>query len=128
MLLGGQGRWRRGLGVETVVEIGSDDTQLVIFGDGDLTALINGEEPIAAFDFLGPTIRPRTSARAAARERIPPQQCAHARTAIPRLWKQQIEKRLDIECVDRAVAVHIRQIDVAVGKPACVFVRIEKRQ
>ncbi|MFQ5423125.1 MAG: hydantoinase B/oxoprolinase family protein [Phycisphaerae bacterium] len=32
----GPGRWRGGLGVETVFEIGSDDTQLVIFGDGDV--------------------------------------------------------------------------------------------
>ena len=35
MLLDVQGRWRSGLGVETVFEIGSDDTHLVIFGDGD---------------------------------------------------------------------------------------------
>jgi N-methylhydantoinase B len=32
----GPGRWRGGLGVETVFRIGSDDTQLVIFGDGDV--------------------------------------------------------------------------------------------
>ena len=32
----GPGRWRGGLGVETVFEIGADDTQLVIFGDGDV--------------------------------------------------------------------------------------------
>ncbi len=32
----GAGRWRGGLGVETVIEIGSDDTQVVIFGDGDV--------------------------------------------------------------------------------------------
>jgi len=31
----GAGQWRGGLGVETVFEIGSDDTQLVTFGDGD---------------------------------------------------------------------------------------------
>jgi N-methylhydantoinase B len=31
----GTGQWRGGLGVETVFEIGSDDTQLVTFGDGD---------------------------------------------------------------------------------------------
>ena len=31
----GPGRWRGGLGVETIFEIGSDDTQLVTFGDGD---------------------------------------------------------------------------------------------
>jgi N-methylhydantoinase B len=31
----GPGRWRGGLGVETVYEIGSEDTQLVTFGDGD---------------------------------------------------------------------------------------------
>jgi len=40
----GAGRWRGGLGVETVFEIGSDDTQLVVFGDGD-------EEP--AFGLAG---------------------------------------------------------------------------
>ncbi len=31
----GAGRWRGGLGVETLFVIGSDDTQLVTFGDGD---------------------------------------------------------------------------------------------
>ncbi|MCE7868890.1 hydantoinase B/oxoprolinase family protein [bacterium CPR1] len=31
----GAGQWRGGLGVETVMEIGSDDTQVVVFGDGD---------------------------------------------------------------------------------------------
>jgi len=31
----GAGEWRGGLGVETVFRIGSDDTQLVTFGDGD---------------------------------------------------------------------------------------------
>ncbi len=32
----GAGQWRGGLGVETVFEVGADDTQLVIFGDGDV--------------------------------------------------------------------------------------------
>ncbi len=32
----GSGRWRGGLGVETVFAIGADDTQLVVFGDGDV--------------------------------------------------------------------------------------------
>ena len=32
----GPGQWRGGLGVETVYRIGSDDTQVVIFGDGDV--------------------------------------------------------------------------------------------
>ncbi|MCP4250145.1 MAG: hydantoinase B/oxoprolinase family protein [bacterium] len=32
----GPGRWRGGLGVETEFEIGSDHTQVVIFGDGDV--------------------------------------------------------------------------------------------
>jgi N-methylhydantoinase B len=32
----GAGRWRGGLGVETIFEIGADDTQLVVFGDGDV--------------------------------------------------------------------------------------------
>jgi N-methylhydantoinase B len=32
----GPGQWRGGLGVETVFEIGADDTQLVVFGDGDI--------------------------------------------------------------------------------------------
>ena len=32
----GAGEWRGGLGVETVFEIGSDDTQVVTFGDGDV--------------------------------------------------------------------------------------------
>ncbi|MHC4695615.1 MAG: hydantoinase B/oxoprolinase family protein [Planctomycetota bacterium] len=32
----GAGQWRGGLGVETVFEIGSEDTQVVVFGDGDV--------------------------------------------------------------------------------------------
>jgi N-methylhydantoinase B len=32
----GPGHWRGGLGVETIFEIGADNTQLVIFGDGDV--------------------------------------------------------------------------------------------
>jgi N-methylhydantoinase B len=32
---GGAGQWRGGRGVETLFTIGSDDTQLVTFGDGD---------------------------------------------------------------------------------------------
>lgn len=32
----GPGQWRGGLGVETVFQIGADDTQVVIFGDGDV--------------------------------------------------------------------------------------------
>jgi len=32
----GPGQWRGGLGVETQFEIGADNTQLVIFGDGDV--------------------------------------------------------------------------------------------
>jgi len=31
----GPGQWRGGLGVETIFEIGSEDTQVVTFGDGD---------------------------------------------------------------------------------------------
>jgi len=31
----GPGQWRGGLGVETIFSIGSDDTQVVVFGDGD---------------------------------------------------------------------------------------------
>ena len=31
----GAGRWRGGLGVETVIKIGADDTTMVVFGDGD---------------------------------------------------------------------------------------------
>src|SRR3984893_541670 len=31
----GPGQWRGGLGVETIFEIGSDDTQVVVFGDGE---------------------------------------------------------------------------------------------
>jgi len=31
----GAGKWRGGLGVETIFRVGSDDTQLVTFGDGD---------------------------------------------------------------------------------------------
>ncbi|MFC1572037.1 hydantoinase B/oxoprolinase family protein [Candidatus Eisenbacteria bacterium] len=32
----GAGQWRGGLGVETIFEIGSDNTQVVVFGDGDV--------------------------------------------------------------------------------------------
>jgi N-methylhydantoinase B len=32
----GPGQWRGGLGVETIFEIGADNTQLVVFGDGDV--------------------------------------------------------------------------------------------
>ena len=31
----GPGQWRGGLGVETIFEVGSEDTQVVVFGDGD---------------------------------------------------------------------------------------------
>ncbi len=31
----GSGKWRGGLGVETVIKIGADDTTMVVFGDGD---------------------------------------------------------------------------------------------
>jgi N-methylhydantoinase B len=34
----GPGQWRGGLGVETIFEIGADNTQLVVFGDGDVEA------------------------------------------------------------------------------------------
>lgn len=34
----GAGRWRGGLGVETVVRIGADNTTMVVFGDGDQAA------------------------------------------------------------------------------------------
>ena len=37
----GAGQWRGGLGVETIFEIGSDDTQLVTFGDGDFEAALS---------------------------------------------------------------------------------------
>ncbi|TAL69963.1 MAG: hydantoinase B/oxoprolinase family protein [Bacteroidetes bacterium] len=32
----GAGKWRGGLGVETVIKIGADDTKMVVFGDGDV--------------------------------------------------------------------------------------------
>ncbi len=46
---GGPGQWRGGLGVVTEFEIGSEDTQLVTFGDGDFEAafgLFGGEGSI----------------------------------------------------------------------------------
>ena len=49
----GAGEWRGGLGVETVFEIGSDDTQLVTFGDGDFEpafGLFGGKE--AGLNFI----------------------------------------------------------------------------
>lgn len=33
---GGVGKWRGGLGVETIIEVGGDDTTMVVFGDGDV--------------------------------------------------------------------------------------------
>ncbi|MCZ7655656.1 MAG: hydantoinase B/oxoprolinase family protein [Rhodocyclaceae bacterium] len=49
----GAGEWRGGLGVETIFEIGSDDTQLVTFGDGDFEpafGLFGGKE--AGLNFI----------------------------------------------------------------------------
>jgi len=34
----GSGRWRGGLGVETLIKIGADHTTMIVFGDGDKTA------------------------------------------------------------------------------------------
>jgi len=34
----GAGRWRGGLGVETIIQIGADHTTMVVFGDGDKSA------------------------------------------------------------------------------------------
>jgi len=34
----GAGKWRGGLGVETIIEIGADNTTMVVFGDGDKRA------------------------------------------------------------------------------------------
>jgi len=33
---GGAGKWRGGLGVETVIKLGGDNTTMVVFGDGDV--------------------------------------------------------------------------------------------
>ena len=33
---GGPGKWRGGLGVETKIKLGGDDTTMVVFGDGDV--------------------------------------------------------------------------------------------
>ena len=33
---GGVGKWRGGLGVETIIKIGRDNTTMVVFGDGDV--------------------------------------------------------------------------------------------
>ena len=49
----GAGEWRGGLGVETIFEIGSEDTQLVTFGDGDFEpafGLFGGKE--AGLNFI----------------------------------------------------------------------------
>ncbi len=46
---GGAGQWRGGLGVETEFTIGSEDTQLVTFGDGDFEpafGLFGGQDSI----------------------------------------------------------------------------------
>ena len=62
----GAGRWRGGLGVETQFVIGSDDTQLVTFGDGDFEpafGLFGGGEGTLNFIRLtypdGRTVVPR---------------------------------------------------------------------
>jgi len=34
----GAGKWRGGLGVETVIRLGADNTTMVVFGDGDKAA------------------------------------------------------------------------------------------
>ncbi len=33
---GGVGKWRGGLGIETVIKMGGDNTKMVVFGDGDV--------------------------------------------------------------------------------------------
>ncbi len=62
----GAGQWRGGLGVETIFEIGSEDTQLVTFGDGDFEpafGLFGGKD--AGLNFIrlhypdGATVVPR---------------------------------------------------------------------
>lgn len=62
----GPGEWRGGLGVETIFTIGSDDTQLVTFGDGDFEpafGLFGGGEGTLNFIKLhypdGRTVVPR---------------------------------------------------------------------
>jgi N-methylhydantoinase B len=62
----GPGQWRGGLGVETMFEIGSGDTQLVTFGDGDFEpafGLFGGGDGSLNFIRLtypdGTTITPR---------------------------------------------------------------------
>ncbi len=62
----GAGQWRGGLGVETVFRIGSDDTQLVTFGDGDFEpafGLFGGGEGTLNFIRLtypdGSTVSPK---------------------------------------------------------------------
>ena len=62
----GPGEWRGGLGVETMFTIGSDDTQLVTFGDGDFEpafGLFGGEQGTLNFIRLtypdGTTVVPR---------------------------------------------------------------------
>jgi len=62
----GAGEWRGGLGVETIFEIGSEDTQLVTFGDGDFEpafGLFGGKD--AGLNFIrlhypdGKTVTPK---------------------------------------------------------------------
>ena len=45
----GAGKWRGGLGVETIVRLGGDNTKMVVFGDGDKEppyGLFGGEKGI----------------------------------------------------------------------------------
>ena len=32
----GSGKWRGGLGVETIIKLGAEDTKMIVFGDGDV--------------------------------------------------------------------------------------------
>jgi len=72
----GPGQWRGGLGVETKFEIGADDTQLVIFGDGDVEpafGLHGGKEgSLNAIDLRFPD----------GTERVP--RCLDLITAVPK--------------------------------------------
>ena len=64
----GAGQWRGGLGVETIFEIGSDDTQLVTFGDGDFEGAFGLAGGPGRGAQLHPPALPRRADRRAAQQ------------------------------------------------------------
>lgn len=62
---GGVGKWRGGLGIETVIKMGGDDTTMVVFGDGDV------EENYGLFGGMGSVLNSITLTYPDGKEHIP---------------------------------------------------------